>query len=149
MKFALDYQRINYGGVNSINNSSRAQAQLGSDNGPGFGWSDIDIWKLGVEYKYNKKMTFRAGYDHSENPIGSNDVTFNILAPGVVKDHVTLGTTYTFESGNELTLAYMHAFNESVSGPSILPVFGGGQPAGTEKIEMYQNSLGVQYSWKM
>lgn len=142
VKFAVDYQRINYSGVNSISNSSQVQAQLGSDNGPGFGWSDIDVWKLGVEYKYSQKMTFRAGYNHGENPIGSSDVTFNILAPGVVKDHMTLGMTHTFASGNELTMTYMHAFKNDVSGTSL---FG----PGTEKIEMYQNSLGVQYSWKM
>ncbi|MDP1863911.1 MAG: outer membrane protein transport protein [Thiobacillus sp.] len=149
VKFALDYQRINYSGVNSISNSSRAQAQLGADNGPGFGWTDIDVWKLGMEYKYNQNMTFRAGYNHGDNPIGSNDVTFNILAPGIVKDHVTLGMTHTFATGNELTVTYMHAFKNDVSGASILPVFSGGTPAGTEKIEMYQNSLGIQYSWKM
>lgn len=149
---ALDYQRINYSGVNSINNrSSNAfiPAALGADNGPGFGWQDIDIWKLGIEYKYSQQMTLRAGYNHGDNPIEARDVTFNILAPGVVKDHMTLGFTYTMASGNELTMSYMHAFKNDVTGTSILPAFGGGAPAGTEKIEMYQNSLGIQYSWKM
>lgn len=147
--FALDYQRINYGGVKSISNSSRAMAQLGTDAGRGFGWKDIDVWKLGVEYKYSQKMTLRAGYNHGENPISGDDVTFNILAPGVVKDHVTLGMTHTFASGNELTMTYMHAFKNDVSGVSILPAFSNGTPSGNEKIEMYQNSLGIQYSWKM
>ncbi|HEY9098200.1 MAG TPA: outer membrane protein transport protein [Thiobacillus sp.] len=149
IKLALDYQRINYGGVKSINNSSRANAQLGTDAGRGFGWTDIDVWKLGVEYKYSQQMTLRAGYNHGENPIGANDVTFNILAPGVVKDHVTLGFTYTMASGDELTMSYMHAFKNDVSGASLLPAFSGGAPSGNEKIDMYQNSLGIQYSWKM
>ncbi|HRK77625.1 MAG TPA: outer membrane protein transport protein [Thiobacillus sp.] len=149
VKLALDYQRISYSDVNSINNPSTNQAQLGADNGPGFGWDDIDVWKLGVEYKYSQQLTLRAGYNHGDNPIQARDVTFNILAPGVVKDHATLGFTYTLASGNELTMSYMHAFKHDVSGTSILPAFSGGSPAGTEKIEMYQNSLGIQYSWKM
>ncbi|MFO7543559.1 MAG: outer membrane protein transport protein, partial [Thiobacillus sp.] len=86
VKLALDYQRINYSGVNSINNPSLVMAPLGADNGPGFGWSDVDAWKLGVEYKYSPKLVLRAGYNHGDNPISSSDVTFNILAPGVVKD---------------------------------------------------------------
>ncbi|TXH74792.1 outer membrane protein transport protein [Thiobacillus sp.] len=146
---ALDYQRINYSSVNSIANPSTNMAQLGADNGPGFGWGDINVWKLGVEYKYSQQMTLRAGYNHGDNPIQARDVTFNILAPGVVKDHMTLGFTYTLASGNELTMSYMHAFKNDVTGTSILPAFMGGAPAGTEKIQMYQNTLGIAYSWKM
>ncbi|OJZ11765.1 MAG: long-chain fatty acid transporter [Thiobacillus sp. 63-78] len=149
IQLAVDYQRINYSGVNSIGNPSTNMAQLGADNGPGFGWQDVDVWKLGVQYKYSQKLTLRAGYNHTDNPIASRDVTFNILAPGVVKDHATLGFTYTTASGNEWTMAYMHAFKNDVTGTSILPAFSGNPPSGTEKIEMYQNSLGIQYSWKM
>lgn len=152
IKLALDYQRINYTGVASVSNPSTnafIPAPLGAANGPGFGWQDIDVWKLGVEYKHSKALTLRAGYNHGENPILARDVTFNILAPGVVKDHATLGFTYTLASGNELTMSYMHAFKNDVSGTSILPAFSLNPPSGTEKIEMYQNALGIQYSWKM
>ncbi len=150
VKLALDYQRINYSGVNSINNPSLVPFPLGADNGPGFGWQDIDVWKLGAEFKYSQQLTLRAGYNRGDNPISASDVTFNILAPGVIEDHVTLGFTYTLASGNELTMSYMHAFSNDVSGASILPVFGGAPgPMGTETIEMDQNALGIQYSWKM
>lgn len=149
VRLALDYQRISYSEVNSIANASLVPFPLGADNGPGFGWQDIDVWKLGAEYKYSQQLTLRAGWNHGDNPITSADVTFNILAPGVVEDHLTLGFTYTLASGNELTMSYMHAFSNDVSGASILPAFMGGAPAGTETIEMDQNALGIQYSWKM
>jgi long-chain fatty acid transport protein len=152
VRLALDYQRISYSEVNSIANPSAnafIPAPLGADNGPGFGWQDIDVWKLGAEYKYSQQLTLRAGWNHGDNPITSADVTFNILAPGVVEDHLTLGFTYTQASGNELTMSYMHAFSNDVSGTSILPAFSGFPPAGTETIEMDQNALGIQYSWKM
>lgn len=152
VKFALDYQRINYSDVASVSNPSTnafIPAPLGANNGPGFGWSDIDVWKLGIEYKHSNALTLRAGWNHGDNPISSRDVTFNIIAPGVVRDHVTLGLTYTLASGNELSVAYMHAFREDTSGTSLLPAFGGQPPSGTETIEMYQNSLGIQYSWKL
>jgi long-chain fatty acid transport protein len=149
VKLAMDYQRINYSDVNSIANPSLVPFPLGADNGPGFGWQDIDVWKLGAEYKYSQKLTLRAGWNHGDNPITSADVTFNILAPGVIEDHLTLGFTYTTASGNELTMSYMRGLSNSVSGTSILPAFMGGAPAGTETIEMDQNALGIQYSWKM
>ncbi len=157
---ALDYQRINYSDVPSIANSSQqlgcaptfpsgpgvGAGCLGGNSGIGFGWQDIDVWKLGAEYKYSKALTLRAGYNHGDNPIQSRDVTFNILAPGVVKDHVTLGFTYTLASGNELTMSYMHAFENDVTGQPNPLYFPAG---GTEKIKMYQNSIGIAYSWKM
>ena len=144
VQLALDYQRINYSKINSIGNPSFPMvAPLGASNGPGFGWQDVDVWKLGVQYKYSQQLTLRAGYNHTDNPIQSRDVMFNILAPGVIKDHATLGFTYTLASGNELTMAYVHAFKNDVTGPDHL---GAG---GTDKIQMYQDSLGIQYSWKM
>jgi long-chain fatty acid transport protein len=150
-KLALDYQRISYSDVNSIANPSLVPFPLGADSGPGFGWQDIDVWKLGAEYKYSQQLTVRAGWNHGDNPITAADVTFNILAPGVIEDHVTLGFTYTLASGDELTMSYMHGFSNDVSGASILPAFPptNGAPAGMETIEMDQNALGIQYSWKM
>jgi len=156
VKLALDYQRINYSKVKSIANPVNNfffGGPLGADNGAGFGWDDAKVWKLGMEYNYTPKLTLRAGYSHTNSPIkGDNcaslaaencgEVVFNILAPAVIKDHVTLGFTYTLASGNELTMAYMHGFKNDVSGTD--PFFGG-----TDKIQMYQNSLGIQYSWKM
>lgn len=155
VKLALDYQRINYSGVDSVSNTSEPAITfpcgggnptcLGGSNGIGFGWQDMDVWKLGMEYKYSKQLTLRAGYSHTDQPIPSSDVTFNSVAPAVIEDHLTLGLTYTLASGNELTVAYMHGFANDVSGPvnQYFPV------GGTDKIEMYQNSLGIQYSWKM
>ena len=147
LKLALDYQRINYSDVKSINNSSQSTAGfLGNSGGPGFGWDDVSVWKLGMEYAYSKQLTLRAGWNHGDNPIQARDVTFNILAPGIVQNHMTLGFSYAMPSGGEWTVSYMHAFDESVTGatnPTYFPV------GGTDKIRMYQNSLGVAYSWKL
>lgn len=149
---ALDYQHIDYAGVKSIANSGITAGaggagnplSLGGDNGLGFGWSNVDVVKLGVEYKYNDALTLRAGINHGTNPIKSGETTFNILAPGVVTDHYTLGATYAVTKVSEVTVAYMHAQEESVSGPTN-PYFGAG---GTETIKMYQNSLGIAYGMK-
>lgn len=145
VQVALDYQRIEYSGVASVANPSRAIRQgitLGSPNGSGFGWQDINVIKLGVQWEMSPTLTLRAGYNRGDNPIRGSDVTFNILAPGVMEQHFTLGGTVKLSKSDELSGFFMHAKKNSVTGNSIFVL--GAQ----ETIEMSQNSLGLQYSKK-
>jgi len=141
---AMDYKRINYSDVASVSNPSTNQAPLGASNGPGFGWTDVDVWKFGVEYQANPALTLRAGFGRTDNPISARDVTFNILAPGVVQDHYSVGFTYKIDRDSEITGAYTHAKRNSVSGASLFNAFAPGM-GGNETIEMYQNSLGIAW----
>jgi long-chain fatty acid transport protein len=154
---AADYQRIKYSGIDSVGNPSTntgnavagtgfTVGSLGCSDCRGFGWRNVNVFKIGVEYQYSPDLALRAGYNHTENPIKARDVTFNILAPGVVKDHVTAGLTYSVSKASEITVAYMHAFKNSVSGASLFNDFG--VPPANEKIKMYQNSLGIAWGWK-
>jgi long-chain fatty acid transport protein len=118
---------------------------LGADNGPGFGWKNVTAIKLGASYAYNNALTVRAGYNHSSQPIRSNETMFNILAPGVVQDHLTFGTTWTLSNQAELSLAYMHAFKNSVKGSDSLV----GYSTGEVNLNMHQDSLGIAYGWKL
>ena len=152
---AFDIQQINYSKVksiaNAVSNSLVAPPAdgLGSTNGSGFGWRDQTVYKLGVEYEYSNSLVLRAGYNYGKSPVRNdsiNDVTFNILAPGVVEQHLTLGTTWTLDNKSELTVSYMHAFSNSVTGPSVTSLLGIG---GTETLQMSQNAIGVAYSIKL
>lgn len=143
---ALDYQRINYSGVASVGGSSQVQAQLGSANGPGFGWRDIEVWKLGAQWQANADWTLRAGVNRGQNPVTASDVTFNILAPGVMTTHWTLGATYRLSASDELSFSYMRAPEQSVSGVSLFDPMYGGQGQVRETIRMKQQLIGVQFS---
>lgn len=150
LTLAADIQRINYSDVdsvgNSINNLFVNGQQLGSKNGPGFAWKDVTALKVGASYAWNEKLTVRAGYNHSSQPIRNSETLFNILAPGVVQDHVTLGATYILANQSELSFSYMHAFEEKVNGSGSIPaMFGGGEA----NLKMYEDSLGVAYGWKL
>jgi long-chain fatty acid transport protein len=144
LTIALDYQNIQYSGVRSIGNSSANTAMglgtLGSAQGSGFGWQDVGVVKLGVQWQASDAMTVRAGYSQGDNPIRAQDVSFNILAPGVIEKHVTLGVTMKLDAKSEVSGSYMHALSNSVTGNSF---FGNGIQ---ETVTMKQNSLGVQYS---
>lgn len=151
LTLAADVQRINYSDVdsvgNSINNLLLKNQPLGSKNGPGFAWKDVTAIKIGASYAWSDTLTFRAGYNHSSQPIRSSETLFNVLAPGVVQDHITLGATWVLPNQSELSFSYMHAFEEKVRGNGSIPggLFGGGEA----DLKMYQDSLGIAYGWKL
>ena len=154
---AFDVQQIKYGGVTSIANgvlnSLRAPPAnpLGSPGGSGFKWDDMTVFKFGIEHQYNSTWTLRGGLNYGKGPIGTtaNDISFNIIAPGVVETHLTLGLTYKTKSGGELSVSYMHAFSKTVTGPSAITTLLGGANFGTESLKMHQNAIGIAYGWKM
>ena len=148
LTLAADIERIEYGDVKSINNPllpNFGLALLGTGGGAGFGWRDVTITKMGASYAYSDCLTLRAGYNHSTQPIPKSETFFNILAPGVVQDHLTLGATWTLSDKSELSVSYMHAFENSVKGQNSIPGFGGGEA----NLKMYEDSIGVAYGWKL
>ena len=149
---ALDYQRIEYSGVPSVGGTSQvnpAQNPLGSAKGAGFGWRDIEVWKLGAQWQYSADWTLRAGVNRGQNPVTAPDVTFNILAPGVMTTHWTLGASYRLSKSDELSFSYMRAPEQSVSGVSMFDPMYGGTGAVRETIRMKQQLLGVQFSRRL
>ena len=151
LTMAADVQHINYNEVASIGDDSISKLlagdRLGASNGPGFGWKDATAVKLGVSYAYSDNLTLRAGYNHVNQPIRSADTFVNILALGVVEDHITLGATWVLQNKSELSFAYMHAFENEVKGRNSIPnnPLGGGN----SNIKMYQDSIGIAYGWKL
>ena len=152
LSLAADYSRIKYSGVPAIGNpmsNLMSGNAMGSANGPGFGWSDVSVVKVGVQWQINASTVLRVGYNHSTNPVKPENITFNILAPGVITKHYTLGGTYALSKASELTWAYMYAPTNTVSGYSMYNgMMGLNPPSITETVRMSQQSLGIQYGWK-
>jgi long-chain fatty acid transport protein len=153
LTFAFDVQRIFYGDVDSIANPGPTPAELspfgtgptadrrlGASNGIGFGWEDIWVYKIGASYKINNAWTVRAGYSHNDSPIPDSEVLFNIVAPAVNEDHVTLGFSFKSSKKSEWNFSYMHAFERTQTDPSTSF---GGAPA---SITMYQNAVNFSYT---
>lgn len=147
---AADVQQINYSDVPAVGNTAdclfMGACQLGSTNGPGFGWRDVTAYKIGLAWEMKPGTTLRAGYVTLDQPIPASQTFFNILAPGVVEDHLTLGLTLQMSKTSELSFMYMHAFEKKVSGSNSIPAvpYGGGEA----NLRMSQDSLGVAYGWK-
>lgn len=145
LTLAADIQRIEYSGVASVANSMSTMfsgARLGDGNGPGFGWRDMTVFKLGAAYELKPGVTLRGGYSHGRQPIPAGETFFNILAPGVIEDHLTLGGTFAIGGGQEITIGYMHGFKKTVKGSNSIPANMGG---GNANLTMSQNALGVAW----
>lgn len=145
----FDYAYIDYSDVASVGNESNFNGgRLGDDTGPGFGWESINVFKLGVAYTTGS-WTWRAGWNHGDNPVdggGPTDIelTFNILAPGVVTDHVTFGFTKEISNTIDFSTAFMYAFNEKVTGTENF--FGAGETLSIDMTQYaFEMSLGIKF----
>ena len=157
LTFMLDYKRIWYSEIASINNPSTnifnclpgpaggtGPGCLGAANGAGFGWEDINIVKAGLEYRPGERTAYRVGYAYNENPISSRDVMFNIIAPGVVQHHFTAGAQMPIAANWDLELAGFYAPHETVDGFELA---GFGNPTHGVEIGMhqYEVTFGLTY----
>jgi long-chain fatty acid transport protein len=122
---AFDVQWINYESVKSVGNDflpNLGIAPLGDNSGAGFGWHNMTIYKAGLQYEASRDWVLRAGYSYGREPIRANEVLINILAPGVMEQHITGGVTRAITKGQAINLAIIRAIPKSVVGPNNLEV---------------------------
>jgi len=138
----FDVQQINYSDVASVANPFASAGQLGNNNGPGFGWDDMTVFKIGYEWSTSSAWTWRVGYSHGSQPIPTSEVLFNILAPAVIEDHLSFGFTNKLSPTSEWNFAATYMPSKSVTGPNPLTT--------NQNIElkMYEYQLEASYSWK-
>jgi long-chain fatty acid transport protein len=119
---------------------------LGGDNGAGFGWDDMTVYKAGMRWKTGEDWTWRFGYSYGEQPIPSSQMTFNILAPATIESHITAGFTLERTPGRQFNMSFLYAPNKKISGPQNFD----GPPnlAQTVTMEMYQWEMEASYSWR-
>jgi long-chain fatty acid transport protein len=104
---------------------------LGDENGAGFGWEDVMVFKLGLEVAAVDTWQFRGGFSYGNTPVQESEVMFNILAPAVNTTHISLGFTKEIKD-HALNFAVTHALNNKVSGQNPF------DPAQTIELEMNQ-----------
>lgn len=138
---AFDVQHIFYSDVAAISNNmtrnielcmqGKMQGQtsvpncLGGNQGIGFGWDDMTVFKFGVQWEAMPDLALRAGYSYGDQPVPSSGVLFNTLAPAVIEKHFTLGLTKQLTKNAEIDLALMYAPENDLDCGCTLPISGG------------------------
>jgi long-chain fatty acid transport protein len=144
--FALDVQQVRYSEIKSIANPmmpNLMQAPLGADDGPGFGWKDMTVVKGGVQVRGADGWTWRAGYSYGRQPIEESEVLFNILAPGVIQQHASVGFSKTLPGGRDIHFALTRAFSNEVTGPN--PLEAPGQQDIKLRMDQWDVEVGVGF----
>ncbi len=142
-KIAVDVQKIFYSKVNSLGNTfyfpnNPPVNGFGTAGGPGFGWDDQNVFKIGVKHQRSSKLALMAGYNHGKSPVGQEEAFVNVLTPAVVEDHLSLGVEYKLNNRASLIGSYIHTFENELKGGTLSPF----------DIKMDQDALGVAYSVK-
>jgi long-chain fatty acid transport protein len=167
---AYDFQRINYSDIASVGNKGPANPTTFNENGPcatldqndasyestcllggdygmGFGWTDAKAHKIGFNYDYSPAWSFRAGYNHGDATIPSDQVLFNMLAPATVEDHITLGTSYRPNKNIEWTFNATHALENTICGETVFSNRAPGEDNACISMEI--NTFGVSFAYIM
>ena len=142
---ALDYQKINYSETASVSNGllpNLMTAPLGSASGAGFGWSDMEVFKLGAAFQQKSGNVIRAGVSYGEQPIASSEVLFNILAPGVQEWHYSAGYEFNLDE-TQYSVSFVYSPSKSVSGPN--PLIQSTPQTIELEMEQYELTLAVAF----
>jgi len=147
---AVDYQQVLYSKIPAIANPmmpalggcmmGEVSSCLGGSQGPGFGWQDMDVIKIGLQLRTGNGWSWRAGYSYGEQPIPGSEVLFNILAPGVIEQHVTAGFSKAFGT-QEISFAVMRGLDNTVSGPNPLDA------PNQQTIDLQMDQWQFELSW--
>lgn len=101
----------------------------------GLGWKSVFAVALGGQYALTDKLTLRAGYLFNTNPIPTEHTLFNIQAPGITEQTLSMGASYAMTENVTLSMAWMHGFDNSIQG-SILQI-----PGSTVKLTTQSDSI--------
>lgn len=131
----LDMEKIEYGAVKPLGSQVEPQrfsdqcfiprlltrsdtpselpACLGGDTGPGFGWGDVTVYKLGYQAKLGE-ITWRAGFSWGGNPVNDEQTLPKFFAPAITDRHAALGLSWRRPTGAIIDVALLHAIENRI-----------------------------------
>lgn len=113
---ALDYRHVDYDGTEGFEKTGwtpTASIQ-------GFGWDDMSIVSLGIQYKGVNKLPIRLGYTYSSNPIKDELAMFSVPATAVIANAFQFGLSYEFNDVMSLDAVYHYGTSDGKTSGNIL-----------------------------
>lgn len=141
---ALEAQRYDYRKQRAFRNglSQFAEAKLGDDNGPGFGFNDQEAYKIGVRWQAHPRLALRAGFVHATQVIEETETFFAPLGPVTPTNQYTVGATWKLGTWDLSGYAF-DAGKQTVRGRDSIPAaLGGGEADISNKMFGFGFSLG-------
>ena len=114
--FALDYRMVDYENTDGF--AEKGWTQTGSV--AGFGWKNINIISVGLQYKGFEKLPLRVGYTYSSNPIDEELAFFSTPATAVIANAFQLGFGYEFNDNFTLNGVFHHGSSDGKTEGQVL-----------------------------
>ncbi|SNR34219.1 OmpP1/FadL family transporter [Lutibacter flavus] len=120
--FALDYRMVDYENTDGFSEKGWVIADNGFPSGAvkGFGWKNINIISVGLQYKGIEKMPLRVGYTYSSNPIEDELAFFSTPATAVIANAFQLGFGYEFSENFTLNGVYHYGSSDGKTEGTLL-----------------------------
>jgi len=126
--FAIDLRQVDYENTAGFEAKGWKIAESGPFAGfptgavNGFGWKNIQILSVGLQYKGIETLPLRVGYTYSSNPIDSELAFFSIPATAIIKSAFEFGFSHKFNANYTLNGVYHHGESgKKTEGPILNP----------------------------
>ena len=116
--FAADFRWVDFADADGFRQSgfSPTGAVLGVGN------RSIFAMSLGAQYLLTDNISLRVGYSYNQDPVRDNLTIFTVAAPTIIEHTLYVGASYRVTDALSLSMAYVHAFENSISGPYVTPL---------------------------
>ncbi|MCC2656475.1 MAG: long-chain fatty acid transporter [Panacagrimonas sp.] len=146
----LEAQRLTYKSEaafkNGLDEFSVEGNLLGSNDGPGFGFNDLNAYKLGIEYAATPKLTLRGGFLHGTGLLTKDNTFFAFLGCLTHRETYTVGATYLFRDKWELSgMGYATPIRNVQGHNSIPAALGGGEVDIADEVYGFGLSVGKRF----
>ena len=120
--FAMDYRYVDYENTAGFENKGWAIGDNGYPTGSveGFGWKNISILSVGLQYKGIEKLPLRVGYTYSSNPIDDELAFFSIPATAVIANAFQFGFSYPITDNLMFNGVYHHGASDGKTEGAML-----------------------------
>ncbi len=107
-------------------------------------WDDQIIYKIGAAYRMNDKITLRAGYNYSKNPLDSSRPFENITFPAIAEQHFTFGAEFALSEQLLLNLGLMYSPEVPMTSSNVPNQF---INRATTKMSQFSIDTGIGYKF--
>ena len=115
---ALDYRNVDYKNCDGF--STSGWTKTGSV--AGFGWDNMTVISVGLQYKGFEKLPIRLGYTYNSNPIPSELAFYSVSAPAVITNAFQLGLSYKLNDKIRIDGVYHYGTSgDGVEGQMLSP----------------------------
>jgi long-chain fatty acid transport protein len=118
---ASDFRYIDYRNATGFDGIGFVQQGYLAGSLHGLGWNDVFALALGAQYEVSSCFYLRLGYTYNTDPIPNTRAAFNVASPLIIEHTIYAGLSYDFTESFRVSLAYAHAFDNSIQGPYITP----------------------------